>query len=127
MTYFDTHGAFQCFQDSAVTYRTNLHAPNRSVDFVKQVSLWLSTGPSVLVMGVPLNLDSTCNLIISSFDDPECVEVTEQETTHTISISDKLHIILGASIGSVAMILIVLICCCAAVVWHKKLKDKRCT
>ena len=102
MTYFAT-GAFRCFQESAeraVTYRTNLLAPNGSIDFAEKISLWLSSGPSVQVAGVLLSLDSMCNLSISSFGDPECGEGTEQEaTTETPMLpataqSNELHTII---------------------------------
>ena len=140
MTYFAT-GAFQCFQESAeraVTYRTNLRAPNGSVDFAEKISLWLSTGPSVQVSGVLLNLDSMCNLIISSFGDPECGEGTEQETTtetFTLPVtaqSNELHTIIGAGVGFVVMILVVFFCLLVivlvpvVVLWKKfKAKNKQ--
>ena len=47
-------GGFRCYKDStegAVTYRTQLNAPNGTVE---QISLWLSTSPSVAVTGVLL-------------------------------------------------------------------------
>ena len=117
-TYFAT-GGFECFQESAdraVTYRTNLLAPNGSVDFAEQISLWLSTGPSVQVAGVLLNLDNMCNLIISSFGDPECGEGIEQEiTAETFTLpvtaqSNELHTIIGAGVGFVVMLLVVFFC-----------------
>ena len=132
MTYFAI-GGFQCFQDSAeraVTYRTNLRTPNGSIDFAEKISLWLSTGPSIQVAGVLLNVDSMCNLIISSFGDPECGEGTEQEaTTETFTLpvtaqSNELHTIIGAGVGFVVMLLVFFCLLVIILVLWKKSKGK---
>ena len=118
VTYF-ADGGFKCFQDSAevaVTYRTQLSAPNGTVE---QISLWLSTSPSVVVTGVRLQLDSTCNLVIESLSDRECGVVTEKETTTEIppagtstksdTQSSQLNLTIGGAIGFAVMILILLV------------------
>ena len=128
-------GGFRCFQDSAegaVTYRTQLNAPNGTVDFLEQISLWLSTSPSVSVTGVLLQLDSSCNLVIESFSDRECGVVTEQETTiETPLESSQLNLIIGGGIGFAVMILVLFVCLLVIVLlpvllWRKfKTKSKQ--
>ena len=125
VTYFAT-GAFRCFQDSAegaVTYRTQLNAPNGTVE---QISLWLSTSPSVAVTGVLLQLDGTCNLVTESFSDPECGPLMEDllETNSTTQ-NNQLYIIIGGGSGSAV---IVLVCLCLSVatiaILRKKCRSK---
>ena len=126
VTYFSS-GGFQCFQDSAegaVTYRAQVNVPSGSVDFIEQISSWLSTSPSVAVMGVLLKLDSTCNLVIESFSDRECgAAITEDlPETNSTTLNNQLYIIIGGSSGFAA---IVLVCLCLSVVTVVVLWKKR--
>ena len=125
VTYFAT-GAFQCFQDSAegvVTYHTQLNAPNGTVE---QISLWLSTNPSVAVTGVLLQLDGTCNLVVESISDPECrsaiTEDRSEKNSTTRNNQQLLYIIIGGGSGSAV---IVLVCLCLLVVTIGALWKKR--
>ena len=129
VTYF-ANGGFQCFQGSAegaVTYRTQLNVPQGSVDFVEQVSMWLSTRPSVALTGVLLRFDSACNLVIESFSDPECGAATEdlQGQSNSTALNNQLYIIIGGATGSATLILLCLLVIISCTVFLCRKKSKQ--
>ena len=79
-----TEYAFQCFpeSDQQVTFRARLHetAHATSVQLIQDVEVWVNTGTSIAVQGVRINIDM-CPVVISSFEDPQCLEEMSQPTT----------------------------------------------
>ena len=79
-----TDYAFQCFpnSDQQVTFRARLHgtAHATSVQLIQDIEFWINRGSSIAVHGVRINID-TCPVVISSFEDPQCLDEMSQPTT----------------------------------------------
>ena len=67
---------FQCFNDSenAVTYRVEISGtPLAPVDqIVSHIEEWLVEGALIHFDMVPIPIDDSCPVVVTSFDDPEC-------------------------------------------------------
>ena len=81
-----TDYAFQCFpnSDQQVTFRARLHETARatSVQLIQDIDVWVNTGTSIAVQGLRINID-ICPVAISSFEDPQCLDVTTQPTSQS--------------------------------------------
>ena len=66
------------------------------------IQQWTSSGTSIAVLGLILDVDPTCPVHISSFSDPECAVTTPSSFPET----DMLPIIAGAVAGVVIVIVI---------------------
>ena len=79
-----TDYAFQCFpnSDQQVTFRARLHETVHatSVQLIQDIEVWINRGMSIAVQGVRINID-TCPVVISSFEDPQCLDEMSQPTT----------------------------------------------
>ena len=79
-----TDYAFQCFpnSDQQVTFRARLHETVHatSVQLIKDIEFWINQGTSIAVQGVRINID-ICPVVISSFEDPQCLDEMLQPTT----------------------------------------------
>ena len=79
-----TDYAFQCFpnSDQQVTFRAKLHETVHatSVQLIQDIEFWINQGTSIAVQGVRVNVD-ICPVVISSFEDPQCLDETSQPTT----------------------------------------------
>lgn len=80
-----TDGAFQCFRQGAheVTFRAHLYATPTSTpqELVNYIINWVRHGVSVVINGLLLTIDRSCDVIIESFSVPECTQEQQQETT----------------------------------------------
>ena len=79
-----TEDAFQCFpnSDQQVTFRARLHETVHatSVQLIQDIEVWINRGTSIAVQGVRVNID-ICPVVISSFEDPQCLDEMSQPTT----------------------------------------------
>lgn len=68
--------AFICFQQNAheITFRARLYVTNEVgvVELNDALRGWVSEGPAVAVTGVLLRVDPNCEVVIASFNSPEC-------------------------------------------------------
>ena len=118
-----TNGVFRCFPASpqAVTFRAILHHGGikaSSSEISSYIERWIRNDVTIPIQSVLINVDSSCMVAISSFDDGECQVNSEQ---HTRSSSSA---VIG---GTVAGLLLLLILFSAVVIallimlwWRKK-------
>ena len=113
-----TEGVFRCFSSSpqAVTFRALLHgtAQASSSEIVTHIKQWISNDITIRIQSVLINIDSSCTVTISSFDDKECQLNSKQLRSHSVSAiiggiaSAILLILVLASIMIVTVILLLL-------------------
>ena len=76
----DTTAGFQCFDKSptAVTFRGELGAAltANSTQLASYIEQWIATSPTIVVQRSRLSVDSTCDVAIDDFSDPECSDVS---------------------------------------------------
>ena len=105
---------FRCFSSSpqAVTFRAILHGVSRasSSKIISYIEQWISNDITIPVQKVLINVDSSCTVSISSFDDRECQEISRQprnDSTVAIAggISSALLLILILAGGTVSILL----------------------
>jgi hypothetical protein len=117
-----TNGVFRCFPASpqAVTFRAVLHGGTKasSSELSSYIQRWIRNDVTIPVQSVLINVDSSCMVAISSFDDEECQINSEQPTNNSSSA------VIG---GTVAGLLLLLIVSGAAIItfltifwWRKK-------
>ena len=79
-----TDYAFQCFPNSnqQAIFRARLHETVHatSVQLIQDIEVWINRGMSIAVQGVRINID-ICPVVISSFEDPQCLDEMSQPTT----------------------------------------------
>ena len=71
---------FQCGnQLNQVVFRSKLNGTvtTNASTLTNYINWWTSSGVSITVQGLILDLDSMCPVRISSFSDPECASVTD--------------------------------------------------
>ena len=117
-----TNGVFRCFPASpqAVTFRAVLHGGTKASSsklssFIEQ---WIRNDVTIPIQSVLINVDSSCMVAISSFDDGEC-QIDSEKHTNTSSSA-----VIG---GTVAGLLLLLILSSAVIIallimlwWRKK-------
>ena len=98
----DTTAAFQCFDNSptAVTFHGEIVAANSS-QVISYMEQWVATNPTIVIQSSRLSVDSSCNVEIDSFNDPECGTI--------ISTMNDDSVNTGAIIGVVGGVLATLI------------------
>ena len=116
-----TNGVFHCFPASprAVTFRAVLHGGTKASnsELSSYIEQWIRNDVTILVQSVLINVDSSCMVAISSFDDGECQIDSEKHTNNSSSA------IIG---GTVAGLLLLLILSSAVVIallimlWRRK-------
>jgi len=71
-----TVSGFKCssFQNSLVLFRSKLYgtASRTASEVITHINQWISGDVSIIVLGLILEIDPTCPVLISSFSDPEC-------------------------------------------------------
>ena len=75
---------FQCVnQLNQVVFRSKLNGTvtTNASTLTNYINQWTSSGVSITVQGLILDVDSMCPVRISSFSDPECASVTDMPTT----------------------------------------------
>ena len=110
---------FVCFTPQSphhVTYRARINRTSQAtigqlVIFIQQ---WVMTSHSILIQGVQLNIDRTCDSVISTFDDAEC------SPTVIMSGDNVIAIAIGSTGAAVLVVLIgVAICAVSIIMWVK--------
>ena len=105
----DITGAFQCFEISptTVTFRGEIGAALRAntSQVISYMEQWVATNPTIVIQNTRLRVDSSCNVKIDSFNDPECGSVTS--TMNDCSKSDTDAIIVGGVVGGLLATLII--------------------
>ena len=74
--------------------------------FIQQ---WLMTSRSILIQGVQLNIDRTCDFVISTFDNVECSELSDAVTLVTeAKMSDNVvATTIGCTAAAVVLVIII--------------------
>ena len=98
---------FYCFSNDAVTYQagvigTGTASPNDIVTYVQE---WITQGP-VVTFDVLIEVDSSCQVIVTSLANSECSNPNSASLT---SIQVQLTLLVGVSSGVVALVLAVII------------------
>ncbi len=108
---------FRCFAESedAVTYRAQISGTvtASAEDIATDVSDWLSEGPLITFDFILIAVDTSCQVVVSSFADPECIPA---------AIEFPVGAAVGGGIGVVLLIvvsIIVLVCLCVLRKRHK--------
>ena len=113
-------GGFQCFTQGAheVTFRAHLYAtPTATLQqLIAHISHWAINGASIAISGLLLTVDSRCDIIITSFSEPECygifetseppaLTITEKMATEMRTVSDSTTTLISKGPGSEAIII----------------------
>ncbi|CAI8053582.1 hypothetical protein GBAR_LOCUS29303 [Geodia barretti] len=79
----DVTAGFQCFEASptAVTFRAEIMdiAKANTSQLIGYIEQWVTSRPTIVVLGSRLSIDSDCEIEIDSFSEPECLD-TDRET-----------------------------------------------
>ena len=69
-----------------MTFRARLHATpqTNTTELINHMLQWVENGATISVGGVLLNVVPDCDLVITSFSDPEC-EINMDEEITTVS------------------------------------------
>ena len=102
----DTTAAFQCFDNSptAVTFRGEIGVAltancSQIISYIEQ---WVATNPTIVIQNSRLTVDSSCNVKIDRFNDPEC----GSETSTMNDDSANTGAIVGGVGGVIATLII---------------------
>ena len=104
---------FRCSnQHNQVIFRSKLNGTvtTNASTLTNYIHQWTSSGISITVLGLILDVDSMCPVHISSFTDPECVSATDVSTTS----------IVGGVVAAVCVIAITVIVVVVAVVIKRR-------
>ena len=103
----DITAGFQCFDESptAVTFRGEIGAAltANSSQLISYLEQWVATNPTIVIQSSRLSIDSSCNVAIDNFNDPECIDIispVNDDSTNTGAI-------IGGVVGGVFVMLIV--------------------
>ena len=117
--------SFACYPESPtyVTYRARLEGTSEtdSGSLISLIEDWVRGGPSIVVTGVLMTVDSECSVAISSLNEGECDMKTA--STSSSSSSDNAAIIGG--IVAVVIVLIVVIAVTVVIIVALVLKTRR--
>ena len=107
-TFYSTAG-FQCYDQSptAVTFRGEI-GPSltaNSSQLISYIEQWVATDPTIVVLSSRLSVDSSCNVEIDNFNDPECGDVTSTSTVVTLTVTNVTGAIVGGVVGGTFVIL----------------------
>ena len=103
----DTTAGFQCFDESptTVTFRGELGAAltANSTQLVSYIEQWIATSPTIVVQRSRLSVDSTCDVAIDDFSDPECSDVSSPADDE----SGDVGAIAGGVLGGIFALVII--------------------
>ena len=103
----DTTAGFQCFDESptAVTFRGELSAAltANSTQLISYIEQWIATSPTIVVQRSRLSVDSTCDVAIDDFSDPECSDVSSSADDE----SSDAGAIAGGILGGIFALVII--------------------
>ena len=104
----DGTAAFQCSEESptTVTFRGEIGAALRAntSQVISYMEQWVATNPTIVVQNARLRIDSSCNVKIDSFNDPECGSMT---STVNGGSRSNTAVIVGGTVGGLLAILII--------------------
>ena len=116
-----TQRGFQCFPSSpqAVTYRAELRGTREASveDLLQDMQQWIQDGASIPIQFQILQVDSFCDVGISSFTDPEC-SAGEVGSIPTVAL-------IAGTVGSVTIVLIVVIVVVVVVLKCRRSNDPK--
>ena len=111
-----TASGFQCSsnQNNQVVFRSKLFgtATTNVSEVINHLKQWTSSHVSIFVLGLILEIDPTCPVIISSASDPECQLATSppsgtSATTPTEAIA--AGVVVGIVIIAIAVVVVVIV------------------
>jgi len=111
-----TASGFQCSsnQNHQVVFRSKLYgtATINASEIITHINWWISGDVSIVVLGLILEIDPTCPVLISSFSDPECQLATSppsgtSATTPTEAIA--AGVVVGIVIIAIAVVVVVIV------------------
>ena len=109
---------FRCFAESedAVTYRAEISGTQAAsaVEIANYIEDWLADGAIVAFEFLLIPVDSTCQVILTSFADPECINPTSAQFPVAA---------VGGAIG--AVIFLIVICIIIIAMIYIKIHKKR--
>ena len=105
---------FQCSenQHNQVVFRSKLYGTvtTNASTLTNYVQQWASSGTSIAVLGLILDVDPTCPVHIASFSDPECAVTTHPSSRGTQSITvSPIHPTIGSLFAGVTAGIVFLI------------------
>ena len=111
--------SFACYLESPtyVTYRARLEGTSEtdSGSLISLIEDWVKGGPSIVVTGVLMTVDSECSVAISSLSEGECLEIPPiTDPTATTATSSNANgstntaIIIGVTLTAVIVLSIVI-------------------
>ena len=101
-----------CGSESVIVYRARLEGTSQtdSSSLISLIEDWVTTGPSFIVTGILMKVDSECAVVISSLSDGECTQTsTDSSPSSTSSSQASSDTPSTAIIGGVVAIVIALI------------------
>lgn len=125
-----TEEVFRCFpgSESAVTYRALLHENCRipSLELEGAIERWLSSGMAIVVRSLVLKADSSCPVVVTDVNNPECVsrDVRFNSDPRSGTSPNTIAVIVGGSsgamLGAVLLIGVVIIVVTIAITKHRQ-------
>ena len=107
--------SFACFPESPthVTYRARLEGTSEtdSGSLISLIEDWVRGGPSIVVTGVLMTVDSECSVAISSLSEGECDMKTSSTSSsnNAAIIGGIVVIVLGIVIAVTVVIIVALV------------------
>ena len=99
-----TNGVFRCFPASpqAVTFRALLHGGTKasSSELSLYIEQWIRNDVTIPIQSILINVDSSCMVAISSFDDGECQAKSKQPTNNSSSA------VIGGTVAGLLLLLV---------------------
>ena len=122
-----TSDGFRCFPGSsdAVTYRGEIHETGTTnvFDLITHIEEWTAEGVSILVQRVFIEVDSSCRVVIESFNENECLPRSTITTSESPRIASNA--IIGGAVSAVVIVLILIICIVAITTVILVLKSRK--
>ena len=109
---------FQCSenQHNQVVFRSKLYGTvtTNTSTLINHIQQWVSSGISIAVLGLILEVDPTCPVHISTFSDPECAVTTSPSSPGTESatvspIHPTIESLLAGVAGGVSLFVIAVV------------------
>ena len=115
--------SFSCNPESPtyVTYRARLEGTSEtdSGPLISLIEDWVKGGPSIVVDGVRMTVDSECSVAISSLSEGEC------DTTTSSTSSSNNAAIIGGIVAAVVIVLSIVIAITVVIIVALVLKTRR--
>ena len=98
--------SFACNPESPlfITYRARLEGTSQTDSgyLISLIEEWVTTGPSFIVTGILMKVDSECAVAISSLSDGECIQTSPSSS----EVSPDTPAIIGGVVATVIVITI---------------------